>query len=304
MGTGPVKRALRTAWRHLPLKLPMLRALHAVWQPPQTMYRHLHFDGEFDVEAAPGARFRMRARGAEVENDLFWSGFAGNWERTSLMLWRDLCRDHPEAVLDVGANTGVYALAAAALDPAACVVAFEPVPRVCNRLRDNVALNGGRILVEQAAVSDRDGVAVLHDIEGDHVYSASLERAMLGDAYSWSYEVRTVALDDYCAAKEISRVGLMKIDVERHEPAVLRGARGLIRRDRPALLCEVLDAGVGRAVADALAGLGYCAYAVTESGGSAGVAPAQRLGDAGRNYLICQPDTAARIGLPVASTLS
>lgn len=57
---GPVKRALRTAWRHLPLKLPMLRVLHAVWQPPQTIYRHLHFDGEFEVEAAPGVRFRMR----------------------------------------------------------------------------------------------------------------------------------------------------------------------------------------------------------------------------------------------------
>jgi ribosomal protein L11 methylase PrmA len=51
-----------------------------------------------------------------VENDLFWAGYAGNWERVSLALWRDLARD-ARCVLDVGANSGVFALAAAAVSP-------------------------------------------------------------------------------------------------------------------------------------------------------------------------------------------
>jgi FkbM family methyltransferase len=300
MREGPAKRALRAAWRNLPFKLPMLRALRAVWQPPQSVYQHLHFEGEFEVEVAPGARFRIRAHGTHVENDLFWSGYAGNWERVSVTLWRDLCRG-AGTVLDVGANTGVYALAAAALSPGARIAAFEPVPRVCARLRHNAALNGNRIAVEQAAVSDRDGTAVLHDLDDDHVYSASLEREMLGDAYSRTYEVPSVTLDSYCAAQGIGRVDLMKIDVERHEPAVLRGARQLIVRDRPAMLCEVLDEAIGRAVAAELTCLGYVAYAISERDG---VTPAAKLGGVDRNYLICTPETASRLGLPAAPALA
>ena len=134
-----------------------------------------------------------------VENDLFWAGYAENWDRESLRIWRELCRE-AETVLDVGANTGVYALAAEALNPQARVIAFEPVQRVCEKLQTNATLNGGRIKVENIAVSDHDGTATLHDTDAEHVYSASLDYQMLNDTYSHSYEVPTVALDNYCDA--------------------------------------------------------------------------------------------------------
>src|SRR5262249_58762655 len=43
--------------------------------------------------------------------------------------------------VDVGANTGLYALVAAIQDPARRVVAFEPVPEIHDMLRANIALN-------------------------------------------------------------------------------------------------------------------------------------------------------------------
>jgi FkbM family methyltransferase len=250
-----LKTIVKATWRHLPMKLPVLHGLRAVTKLPMRIYQHLHFHGDFDVEVAPGAKFRIRSYANAVENDLFWAGYAKNWERASLAVWRDLCRG-AETVLDVGANTGVYALTAAALNPGARVIAFEPVQRVCDRLRTNVGLNGNRIVVENIAVSDQDGVATLHDTDGEHVYSASLDYQMLGSGYSQSYEVPTIGLDSYCAAHGIDRIDLVKIDVERYEPAVFRGFRHMLEKSRPTVLVEILDAGIGEAVAEQIAGLG------------------------------------------------
>lgn len=293
-----LKTAIKATWRLLPLKLPFLRVLRATARLSQPVYQHLGFHGEFDVQVAPGARFRIRSYADVVENDLFWAGYAKNWERASLAVWRDLCRG-AETVLDVGANTGVYALTAAALNPGARVIAFEPVRRVCDRLRINAGLNGNRIIVEHVAVSDRDGLATLHDTEDEHPYSASLDYQMLGSAYSRSYEVPTIRLDSYCAAHGIGRVDLVKIDVERHEPAVFRGFRRMLEESRPAVLVEILDAGIGQAVAEQISGLGYAVYEIHEQGAQSGVFAAASLGRAERNYLLCQPETAKRLGLPV-----
>ena len=73
-----LKRFLKGAWRHLPCKLPILRALQATTALPERIYRHLHFHGDFDVEIAPGVRFRIRSYADSVENDLFWAGYTTN----------------------------------------------------------------------------------------------------------------------------------------------------------------------------------------------------------------------------------
>ncbi len=292
-----LKTVIKATWRLLPMKLPFLRVLRATARLSQPVYQHLGFHGDFDVQVAPGARFRIRSYADVVENDLFWAGYAQNWERVSLAVWRDLCRG-AETVLDVGANTGVYALTAAALNPDARVIAFEPVQRVCDRLRTNAGLNGNRITVEHVAVSDQDGVATLHDTEDEHPYSASLDYQMLGSTYSRSYEVPTIRLDSYCTAHGIGRVDLVKIDVERHEPAVFRGFRRMLEKSRPTVLVEILDAEIGKAVAEQISGLGYAVYEFHELGAKSGVFAAASLGQAEHNYLLCQPETAKRLGLP------
>ena len=45
-------------------------------------------------------------------------------------------------------------------------------------------------------------------------------------------------------------VDLLKIDVETHEPAVLKGFLDLLRRDRPTLLIELLTDEVAAQVGD------------------------------------------------------
>jgi FkbM family methyltransferase len=211
---------------------PVYGHVRRLWSPPPAIYRHLPYFGEFAVEVEPGATFRMRASGEAVENALYWSGYAHDWEKASLAAWRDRARK-ARLIVDVGANSGVYALAARAVNGSARIVAFEPSPRVMARLKANIALNGFAIDAREIALSDRDGTATFYDFDGVHQYSASLDPQMGGTIET---KVQTRRLDDVIDGP----VDLIKIDVEMHEPAVLRGMTRILARDRPVILIEVL----------------------------------------------------------------
>lgn len=137
-------------------------------------------------------------------------------------------------VLDVGANIGFFTLVAAALTgPTGRIASFEPHPDNAEALRRNVIANElDQVEIVEAAVSDRTGESDLHVNTSDQV--ASLVVARTNETVS----VQTVTLDD-----EIQRLGLrpgfVKIDVEGHEDAVVRGMNETLRTFRPIVVCEV-----------------------------------------------------------------
>ena len=89
---------------------------------------------------------------------------------------------------------------------------------------------------------------------------------------------------------------LLKIDVETHEPAVLRGFHELIKRDRPTMLIEILTDEVAAQVAEMISGLDYVYYNIDDvSWPPPKVATLSRSGHF--NFLICRPEVALGIGL-------
>jgi FkbM family methyltransferase len=148
-----------------------------------------------------------------------------------------------DVVIDGGAHLGLYALTLAQqVGPSGHVLAFEPHPESRMLLSDAVARNGflGRVSVRAAALAHasrrgslRSGRrcsahahACLHDTD------APVSRA------ERLFPIDIVALDDLDLDR---RVGLIKLDVEGAELLAVRGALRLIRRDRPAILCELGD---------------------------------------------------------------
>lgn len=157
------------------------------------------------------------------------------------------CQDHGGLVLDVGANTGFYALLAASARRDTRIIAFEPAPQVKPLLDRNVSLNGfrDRITTMPIALSDQPGARELFIPLQNHGLvesSASLEREFKRQ-HSASIRVETDTIDGFLRThghKRLPAVSIIKIDVEGHEAAVIRGAATTIREHRPLLFVEVL----------------------------------------------------------------
>lgn len=179
-------------------------------------------------------------------------------------------------VLDIGANIGIFTLAAARLvGPAGRVVAFEPHPRNFRFLAANVALNGfTNVILEQAAVAEDDRPLELQLFGTDNL---SLSPAASGHGSTGTLRVSCLALDRYLVERRIEDVGVIKLDVEGAEMAALRGmARLLENRWKPTLVVEVhpdLLRTSGSDARDVLALLETSGYRLTHL---------IRAGDAGR----------------------
>ena len=135
--------------------------------------------------------------------------------------------------IDVGANIGLWTidLARSFRD----VVCFEPVSDNVYFLRKNLFHKLGpinNVTVHDVALSN---CATERKMSVSKVSSAfnSFDRD-LGESYSISVE--TKRLDDY----SMDNIGFIKIDVEFHEEAVLRGGQHTLESCKPVLCVELV----------------------------------------------------------------
>jgi FkbM family methyltransferase len=145
-------------------------------------------------------------------------------------------------VVDVGANTGFYSLLALAVSDQVTAVAYEPLESARVILAANLKLNRARKRAEVSAcaVSDRSGPRDLFVPEsrfGLVETSASLMASFKGGKGT-RHKVPGTTLDARHGGSP--RVGVLKIDAESHDLAVLHGAETVLTRDRPVVFVEVL----------------------------------------------------------------
>jgi FkbM family methyltransferase len=138
----------------------------------------------------------------------------------------------PEAlILDVGANEGQFAEVARSLAPAARIHSFEPHPAAYAKLAERASAIG--VTTHHLALGDTDGDVEIFDyVDETGSQHASLYRDVIervhGRTAAAGVAVRCAQLDTIAGEREFGRIGLLKIDTEGHELAVLRGARGLL----------------------------------------------------------------------------
>lgn len=172
---------------------------------------------------------------------------------------------------DVGANIGVYSLWASRLvGDAGQVFAFEPVPRTIAWLADVVAQNGlANVRIVGAAASSYQGEVTIELVP----HASGLSYVTDGGRPSTGPTGNTVTapaitLDEFAQANQAPT--LIKIDVEGHEPEVLRGMGQLLETWRPAVVFEAPDlAGVANGSAGLVASFaahGYRVWSLTRSG--------------------------------------
>lgn len=144
-----------------------------------------------------------------------------------------------DIAIDVGCNKGSYLWALSRAVPQGQVVAFEPQPLLVDYLEKACDVSGLRnVRIVGMGVSDRQTTLTLAVPGGDATSpGASFEDAVKQREKFQAYEVQTVTLDQYFQDCH-SHIGAVKIDVEGHELAVIRGARELLLSHRPVVVCE------------------------------------------------------------------
>ena len=163
-----------------------------------------------------------------------------------------------DLVVDVGANFGFWALPAAGRG---CrVIAVEPVAETRARLAANAARNGltDRVEIVAAALSDSERPLQI-SVPGGESGQASAHPGGGGEVTT--FDVAATTLDALLGDRSAR---FLKIDVEGHEPAVLRGgARVLASGQIEYVLIELAGAVMARSggsaatLIDLLAGHGY-----------------------------------------------
>lgn len=145
-------------------------------------------------------------------------------------------RDYKFIAFDVGANVGQWAtsLLEVAGKRGGVVHCFEPSPATFSKLKSAMAKYGSeeKVFCINAGLSDLEGTMELYiEEEGSGInsfYNRRLEG--LGISYDKSETVQVTTVDNYCREKGISHIDFLKVDVEGHELAVLRGATEMVKK--------------------------------------------------------------------------
>ncbi len=178
--------------------------------------------------------------------------------------------------VDAGAHFGLYTLFASQMvGDGGLVLAIEPSSREFERLERNLQMNAVRnVRLRRAALSDRRSQARLIVAEMPHSGHNTLG--------SFAYEttrplgeeiVATVRLDEIIREEGLSRVDVIKMDLEGSEYAALEGGYQVLERFHPILLVELFDGSLqhqGRRSSEVWNVLERCGYELHHFDGRTG----------------------------------
>jgi FkbM family methyltransferase len=127
-------------------------------------------------------------------------------------------------VVDLGSCYGAFALTYSPLVDK--IYAVEPTPETCEILKSNLDRNGvTNVIICPYAITDKNKVAVMNRCKGgqcntfytyDHGGSQDFEKIN-------TFEVSCMTMDKFCEENNITRIDLLKCDIEGSEGNMLRG---------------------------------------------------------------------------------
>jgi FkbM family methyltransferase len=144
-----------------------------------------------------------------------------------------------KSFFDIGGNIGFYAIHAATLYPELKVSTFEPIPKMFEKLNQNVSLNnlGNRISTYNFGFSNKkDEVSFfIYPFGGVNASMVNVS----DNTEAIEIKAKVVMLDDYVNDGNTAP-DIIKCDVEGAEKLVLDGGLQTIRNFKPVILFELL----------------------------------------------------------------
>lgn len=190
-----------------------------------------------------GIRYKL-----DVSNLMEWVIYYPIREESKTRLFSRVNRG--DVVLDVGTHIGEHLLNFAKhAGPKGEVHGFEPDFAIFNRCQENISLNDfANIRLNNFGLSDKEEELkifcvnehnlgmnrIIPDVERDQV-NANV------DVLTERGTIRTKTLDDYVKEAGMSRIDLVKIDVEGFEHRVILGGLKTLREFRPLIFIEIAN---------------------------------------------------------------
>jgi FkbM family methyltransferase len=178
-----------------------------------------------------------------------------------------------DVVFDIGANIGAHTLGmAASVGPTGTVVAVEPSDEAFAKLTRNVALNPdlhSRVRLRQrlmAATEDAPAPSALYS--SWPLRPTGPVHPRHGGRLATTAGASVATLDALMAAESLSRLDLIKLDVDGFEALVLRGGELTLRRAQPVIVMELapyVHAEAGGSFADLVDLLSQAGYQAVEA---------------------------------------
>ena len=305
-----LKKIIKFLYNLIPFRKYLFILIRKLHVPSQNLYQHLTFKVTFEVFSG-NKKFKIYHTGTIIENQLFWRGLEG-FEPNSLKIWAKLCKTS-DLILDLGANSGIYSLLAKSENPSSTVHAFEPVERIHKILENNASINDFDITCHNKAISNSDGIGFFFDDEEEITTSINVNTTLaeaaiykgVSEETLHFVEIETITLDTFIKENKISKIDLMKIDVELHEPEVFEGFKENLEKFKPTLVIEIVRDYIASSIEEKLSGLGYNYFYINEpyggidhpiEGSSYQKVDSLKEGRYG-NYLICRNDIADELSL-------
>lgn len=163
----------------------------------------------------------------------------GIWEESMTKAWLSQLAPN-QVVMDIGANFGYYGLLAAqqVYSKGQKTIFFEANPDLIDYIKRTLSINGLHefCVVENLAIADKKGNANLTILD-DFIACSTLHTEAHLDKYlhgkmpistAKTVQVSTVTIDEYCLEKNISKVDLVKLDIEGFEENAYQGMKNTI----------------------------------------------------------------------------
>lgn len=221
------------------------------------------FFGLVDCRIEPNINFNMYCGGADdaIALRFYWNGC---YENATLALWAKLA-SNKQYILDIGAHTGAYTLAALSANKNGRVFSFEP--HFMNYARLNLNLRANGFKTDNAfmlAIGEKSEILPF-SISTSIDYLSSGGSIGVREGGSTQY-VQAVAIDEFFDSKKFP-IQLLKIDVEGYEGNCLRGMKKMLQLDHPIVFFECINTQSGQEVQNILEALGYRFFIINDETG-------------------------------------
>ena len=144
--------------------------------------------------------------------------------RLNRRLWVEFWHAY-DAVLELGAKN---------------VIAFEASREVLEKVRSKYEANPAVTVIEKA-LSNKSGKVTFHECNASGASSLRVTRDIRKHG-AYEYEVEAIRLDDVPELQEIECISCMKVDLEGADILALSGGVKLLRKHKPYIIMEYVDA--------------------------------------------------------------